>query len=62
MEYHMPVLHCISSFEVTSYKSLKIQLSISSFISFCYTSAFTSADIICNTFLELHLSLSEKKI
>ena len=55
----MPFLHCISSFEGTSYKSL-YDTATSSIISCCFTLAFTSADIIFHKFLELHSTLSEK--
>ena len=51
-EKHMPFLHCISSFEGTSYKHLK-DIANSSFIS-CFTLDFTSADIIFHKFVELH--------
>ena len=51
-EKYMPFLHCISSFEGTSYKHLK-DTATSSFIS-CFTLDFTSVDIIFHKFLELH--------
>ena len=49
----MPVLHCISSFEGTSYK--KLQDIVTSY--FVY-SCFTSVDIIFYYFLELESKLS----
>ena len=58
----MPVLHLkfqISSFEVTSYKKLH-NTANSPFISCCFTSAFTSADMTFYIFLELHSSLLER--
>ena len=57
------VLHCISSFEGTSYKKKKQDKAASSFISCFFTSAFTSVDIILCV-LEFHATLSEivKKI
>ena len=51
----MPVLHCHSNFEGTSYKKLQ-DLTTSSFISCC----FTSADIIFYNFSELDSKLSKK--
>ena len=54
------VLDCISSFEGTYYEKLQDTVA-GSFIS-CFTSAFTSADIILSyRFLELHLALSVKR-
>ena len=41
-------LYCISSFEGTSYKKLQFTAP-SSFISCCFTSAFTSADVFFTT-------------
>ena len=55
----MPVLHCISRFEGTSYQKLH-DTATSSFVS-CFTSAFTSPDIFFYNFLEFHLALSEKR-
>ena len=59
----MPFLHSNSSFEGTSYKNLQDSHQLtSSFISYCFTLAFTSAaDIIFHNFLELHSALSEKR-
>ena len=48
----MPVSHCISSFEDTFYKKLQGKAT-SSFIYFCFISAFTSADFRFYNFLEL---------
>ena len=48
----------MSSFEGAFYK---IQ-STSYFISLCFTLVFTSADIVFHNFLELHSTLSEKKV
>ena len=47
MEYQAksPVLYCVSKFEGTSYKKLQ-DIATSSFISFCFTLAYTSADTI----------------
>ena len=56
----MPFSHCISSFEGTSYKKLQVT-AISSFISCCFTSALTSADITFYKFLEVYSLLSEKR-
>ena len=56
----MLVLHCISRFEGTSYEKLQGTVT-SSFVSCCFTSAFTSPDIIFYNFLELHLASSEKR-
>ena len=39
---YMPVLHCISRFEGTSYNKLQ-DMTTSSFTACCFTSAFTSA-------------------
>ena len=55
----MPFLHCISSIEITSYKYLEDSVT-SSYISYCFTLAFTSADIIFQNFIELHSVLSEE--
>ena len=41
----MPFLHCISSFEGTCYKKLQVT-DTNSFISCCYASTFTLADVI----------------
>ena len=54
----MPVLHCISSFEGT-YRKLQ-DTDTSSFVSCCFTSAFTSADIIFYNFLELQSTKCDK--
>ena len=56
-EQRMPFLRCISSFD-GSYKKLK-DTATNLFVS-CFTSAFTSADIIFYNFLELCSALSEK--
>ena len=48
----------ISSFESTPYKKLW-DTTTCSFVCYCFTSAFTSGDIIFHNFLELHLKLSE---
>ena len=61
-EKYTPVLHCISSFEGIPFKKLRDTAtsscipppSPSSVISCCFSSAFTSADIIFHNFLELH--------
>ena len=55
----MPVLQCISSFEGTSYSILQ-DIATSSFISCCFKSVFTSADIIFYNFSELGSKLSKK--
>ena len=55
-EKYTPVLHCISSFEGTSYKKLQ-DMTTSSFTACCFTSAFTSADIIFYNFSEPDLKL-----
>ena len=55
-----PFLYCISSFEGTSYKNLE-DTATSSFISYCFTLAFTSAGISFQKFLELHSTLPEKR-
>ena len=55
----MPVLQCISSFEGTSYPILQ-DIATSSFISCCFKSVFTSADIIFYNFSELESKLSKK--
>ena len=47
---------------VISYKNLYLGYSYWIFSFFCFTLAFTSADIICHRFLELHSTFSEKKI
>ena len=53
----MPVLHCHSSFD----RTLKLQdIATNSFISCCFASAFTSADIIFYNFSELDSKLSKK--
>ena len=51
-------LHCISSFEGTSHIFFYNTVT-SSFSSYCFTSVFTSADVIFYNFLELHSTLSE---
>ena len=58
-EKYMPVLQCISSFEVTSYKKL-LDIATSSFISRCFTSVFALADIILCNFSELDSKLSKR--
>ena len=58
---YSPFLHCVSSFEGISYAGLK-DPATSSFISYCFTLALTSANLIFHNFLELHSALSEKKI
>ena len=47
-------LYCISSFEGTSYKKLQFTAP-SSFISCCFTSAFTSADVFLQHFTSYKL-------
>ena len=47
-------------FEGTSYKNMYNNPSYN--ISYCFMLAFTSEDIIFHKFLELHSTLSEKKI
>ena len=60
-EKHTPILHCISSFEdKNSYKNLS-ETTTSCLISYCFTLAFTSADIIFHNFLELRIKLLEKR-
>ena len=54
------MVHCISNFECTSYNKIQ-DTAISSFISCCFTSAFTSADITFYNFLEPHSTFSEKR-
>ena len=56
---YMPVLHCISRFEGTSYNKLQ-DMTTSSFTACCFTSAFTSADIIFYNFSEPDLKLFKK--
>ena len=56
---YMPVLHCISRFEGTSYNKLQ-DMTTSSFTACCFTSAFTSADIIFYNFSERDLKLFKK--
>ena len=56
------LVHCISSFEDASFKKYMIDTATSSFVSCCFLSAFTSADIIFYNFLELHCAFSNKKI
>ena len=58
---HALFLDYLSSFEGTSYKNPKDRAT-SSFISCCFTLAFTSAVIIFHKFLELHSTLSARKI
>ena len=56
-------LHCVSSFEGTSYKSLSWVQSLDLlFLAALFLLVFTSADIIFHKFSELHSTLSEKKI
>ena len=55
----MLVLQCISGFEGTSYKKLQ-DIATSYFFSFCFTSVFTSADIVFYNFSELDSKLSKK--
>ena len=50
------LLHCISSFEGTSYKNLYDTATISLFLD------VSSADIIFHKFLALHSTLTGKKI
>ena len=57
---YMPVLHCISRFEGTSYNKLQ-DMTTSSFTACCFTSAFTSADIIFYNFSELDSKLYIQK-
>ena len=57
---HWKVVHCISRFEGTSYKKLQ-DIATSSFISCCFTPAFTSADIIFYNFLNLIQNYQKKK-
>ena len=57
---HWKVVHCISRFEGTSYK--KLQDIATSFFICCFTSAFTSADIIFATFLNLIQNYQQKKV
>ena len=56
---YTPALHCILSFEGTSYKKLQ-DGAISFFTSCCFTSALPSANIVYYKFLELDSSFSEK--
>ena len=56
---YTPFAHCISGFQGT-YKNLQ-DAAISSFISYYFTSVFTSADTISHNSLELHSSLTEKR-
>ena len=49
----MPLLHCISSFEGTSYKNIPDN-AMSPIICCCFTSAFTSEDVIFHKFLECY--------
>ena len=60
-EKYRPVLQCISSFEGTSYKKLQ-DIAITSFISCCFTSVFTSADINFTTFQNLIQNYLQKYI
>ena len=69
MKKYMPVLQCVSSFEGTLYKrlqdivpmeSMESIVTTSYFISCCFTSVFTSADIIFYNFSELDSKLSIK--
>ena len=53
-----PILHCVSNFEGTSYTVLQDTASMS-FISCCFPSAFTSADIIFYNFMELYSTFSD---
>ena len=56
----MPFLHCIPSFDGTSYKNIKrYSHQILYFLLFLLT--FTSAVSFFHIFLELHSTLSEKK-
>ena len=57
MRKYIPILYSISSFESTH-----INLWDEVIFSYCFTSVFTSANIIFQKFLELHSNLSEKKI
>ena len=57
---NMLVLHCISSFEGTSYKKLQ-DIATSSFIYCCLASVFTLVDIIFFNFSELDSKLLSKK-
>ena len=57
----MPVIHFISRFESTSYEKFQ-DTATSSFVSCCFTSAFTLPDITFYNFLELHVALSEKRL
>ena len=50
---YIPYLHCSSSFEGAS-RIFFYNAVIRSFSSHCFTSAFTSADVIFHNFLELH--------
>ena len=59
-EKYMPFLHCISSFEGNSCKTLQIQPpQIFYFWLFLLRVVFTSADIIFQNFIELHWIFSE---
>ena len=55
-----PFLYCISSSEGTSYKKLQFTAT-SSFISCCFTSAFTLADTYFYNILEVYSTLFEKR-
>ena len=57
---YKPVLHCISSFEGTSHKFF-YNTATRSFSSYCFTSIFTSADVIFHNILEFHSTLSERR-
>ena len=62
MKNTLPFYIVFQVLKVTSYKNLYLGYSYWIFYFFCFTLAFTSADIICHRFLELHSTLSEKKI
>ena len=62
MKNTLPFYIVFQVLKVTSYKNLYLGYSYWIFSFFCFTLAFTSADIICHRFLELHSTLSEKKI
>ena len=53
----MSLLHCISSFEGTSYKNIPDKAM--SPICCCFTSAFTSEDVIFHKSLERYSTLSK---
>ena len=59
-EKYTLILYCILSFEGAPYQNVK-DTATSSFITCCFTLAFTSADIIFHKILEFHSTLFGKR-